>query len=204
MYLDLNTVALFGNETPGLTPPSKRILQSHNRKNRLKYLQAKYKHLDEHNWFNRLDFFTDTSDVTLLESLDRDWVQAGIQAERKCTRHHPFAFVKHIAELRNQRRAVKIRISELALGKRMSHARQEALEQCSPNFTLPTTLAELFSLRHAINKEIKRLENNDKLSRAAEPAETHEARLAAGNLSGAKALQNIIIAEETREMWRQI
>jgi hypothetical protein len=41
MYLDLNTVALFGNETPGLTPPSKRIQQSRNRKNRLKYLQAK-------------------------------------------------------------------------------------------------------------------------------------------------------------------
>jgi hypothetical protein len=53
-------------------------------KNRLKYLQAKYKYLDKHNWFNRLALFTDTSDVTLLESLDRDWVRAGIQAERKC------------------------------------------------------------------------------------------------------------------------
>jgi hypothetical protein len=41
MYLDLNTVALFGNETPGLTPPSRRIPQSRNCKNRLKYLQAK-------------------------------------------------------------------------------------------------------------------------------------------------------------------
>jgi hypothetical protein len=93
MYLDLNTVALFGNETPGLTPPSKRILQSRNRKNRLKYLQAKYKYLDEHNCFNRLESFTDDSDATLLESLDRDWVRAGIQAEQKCTQHHPFAFV---------------------------------------------------------------------------------------------------------------
>jgi hypothetical protein len=102
MYLDLNTVALFGNETPGLTPPSRRILQSCNSKNRLKYLQAKYKYHDKRNWFNRLDSFTDTSDVTLLESLDRDWVRAGIQAERKCKRHHPFAFVERIAELRNQ------------------------------------------------------------------------------------------------------
>jgi hypothetical protein len=40
----------------------------------------------------------------------------------------------------------------------MLHAPQDALEQCSPNFTLPTTLAELFSLKHAINKEIKMLE----------------------------------------------
>jgi hypothetical protein len=48
------------------------------------------------------------------------------------------------------------------------------------------------------------LENNNKLSRAAELAETREARLAAGDLAGAKALQNIITAEETREMWRQI
>jgi hypothetical protein len=71
-------------------------------------------------------------------------------------------------------------------------------------FTLPTTLAELYSLKHVINKEIKTLENNDDLSRAAEQAETHEARLAAGDLAGAKALWNIIIAEETREMWRQI
>jgi hypothetical protein len=35
-------------------------------------------------------------------------------------------------------------------------------------------------------------------------AETREARLAAGDLAGAKALRNIIIAEETQEMWRQI
>jgi hypothetical protein len=99
---------------------------------------------------------------------------------------------------------VKIRISELALGKRMLRACHEALEQCSPNFTLPTTLAELYSLQHAINKEIKTVENNNKLSRATEQAETREARLAAGDLAGAKALRNIIIAEETREMWRQI
>jgi hypothetical protein len=99
---------------------------------------------------------------------------------------------------------VKIRISELALGKRMLRACHEALEQCSPNFTLPTTLAELYSLQHAINKEIKTVENNNKLSRATEQAETREARLAAGDLAGAKAPRNIIIAEETREMWRQI
>jgi hypothetical protein len=96
---------------------------------------------------------------------------------------------------------VKLRILELALGKWMSRARQGALEKCAPDFTLPTTLAELFSLKHAINKEIKMLESNNKLS---EQAETHEARLAAGDLAGAKALQNIIIEEETREMLRQI
>jgi uncharacterized protein YdcH (DUF465 family) len=82
----------------------------------------------------------------------------------------------------------------------MSRARHGALEKCSPDFTLPTTLAELFSLKHAINKEIKTLENNNKLSRATEQAETRKARLAAGDLAGAKALRNIIIAEETREM----
>jgi hypothetical protein len=120
--------------------------------------KSKYKYLDEHNWFNRLESVTDNSDATLLESLDRDWVQAGIQAERKCTRHHPFAFVNRIAKLRNQRRAVKIQILELALGKRMSLACQGPLEKCSPNFTHPTTLAELFSLKHAINKDINTLE----------------------------------------------
>jgi hypothetical protein len=99
---------------------------------------------------------------------------------------------------------VKLLILELALGKRMSRACQGALEKCSPNFTLPTAHAELFSLKHAINKEIKMLENNDNLSRAAKKAETCEAHLAAGDLAGAKALRNIIIAGETREMWRQI
>jgi hypothetical protein len=48
------------------------------------------------------------------------------------------------------------------------------------------------------------LENNDKLGRATEQAETREARLVAGDLAGAKALWNIIIAEDTREMWRQV
>jgi hypothetical protein len=165
---------------------------------------AKYEYLDKHNWFNRMDSFMDTLGVTLLESLDRDWVRAGIQVERKCTRRHPFAFDQRIAELRIQQCAVKLRISELALGTRMSCARQGALEKCSPNFTLPTTLAELFSLKHTINKEIKTLETNYKLCRAAEQAETRKAHLAAGDLAGAKALWNIIIAEETREMWRQI
>jgi hypothetical protein len=191
MYLDLDTIALFGNETPGLTPPSRQLLQSRHRKNRLKYLQAKYEYLAKHNWFDRLASFTETSEVTLLESLDRDWVQSGIQAEHKCTRHCLFAFVQRTAELRNQRHAVNIRISELTLSKRLS------LSQCSPEFTLPPTLAELYSLKHAINKEVKLLEDNDKISRAAEQAETREARLAAGDLAGVKALRNIIIAEET-------
>jgi hypothetical protein len=73
-----------------------------------------------------------------------------------------------------------------------------------PKLSLPASPAELFSLKHAINKEIKMLENNDKLSRAAKQAETCEARLAAGDLAGAKALRNIIIVEETQEMWRQV
>jgi hypothetical protein len=61
-----------------------------------------------------------------------------------------------------------------------------------------------FFLKHAINKEIKTLENNDKLSRTTKQAETREAPLAAGDLAGAKALRNFIILEETPEMWRQI
>jgi len=204
MYLDLDTIALFGNETPGLTPPSQRILQSRHRKNRLKYLQAKYDYLTGHNWFDRLASFTETSDVTLLESLDRDWVRSGIQAEKKCTRHHPAAFVKRLVELRNQRIAVRIRISELRNRKRMSGSRHNALDKCSPNFTLPTTLLDLCSLLNSINTEIQQLETNDKISRATEQAEAKEARLAAGDIAGAKALRNIIIAEETREMWKQI
>jgi hypothetical protein len=58
---------------------------------------------------------------------------------------------------------VKLQIPELILGKQMSRTRYGALEKCSPDFTLPTTLVELFSLKLAINKKIKMLEYNDKL-----------------------------------------
>jgi hypothetical protein len=209
MFMDFDTTALFGNITPALAPPSRRNLTSKHEPNRLKYLGAKYKYLKDHQWFIRLKQAQqlpsrDPTLPELLESLDRDWVRASLHAEKQCVRHRAPPYVIQLANMRPQLQAVKLQLSILRWHKPMDQALEYALSKCPPGFILPETQEELQVARNTLSQQIKAIEKDAVTARKQEQDLLLEAQLEAGDKAGAKALRNIIIAEETKEMWKQL
>ena len=79
-YLDLEIDKLLGDEITDIATPQKRGINSKDKKNRAKYVQAKYEELQFHNYFDRLTDLHSSSEYNpeLLEKLDRDWLRSSL------------------------------------------------------------------------------------------------------------------------------
>lgn len=206
LYMDFDTAVLFGSDTPTLAPPSRRILSSKHKANRDRYLTAKHKYLKDHNWYDRLEmvFQSEVSVPEEIEKLDRDWVRASIHAEKQCTRHKAPPYVIELAQLRYQLQAVRIKLSSIRNARPFPSALQRALEKCPPTFVLPELQEGLEALQSLLKSKIRQTEKDAYNKRKAEQREILAAKTAAGAAVGSRALRNIIVAEETKEMWRQL
>ena len=82
-YLDLEIDKLLGDKITDIATPQKRGINSKDKKNRAKYVQAKYEELQFHNFFDRLTGLNSSSDYNpeLIEQLDRDWLRSSLYAE---------------------------------------------------------------------------------------------------------------------------
>ena len=69
---------------------------------------------------------------------------------------------------------------------------------------LPQTLQECESESKQLGREIKKMEKHAGTLRRQEQLANIEMRLQKGDRAGAKAIRNIMAAEETKEMWKQI
>ncbi|KAG7361856.1 reverse transcriptase RNA-dependent DNA polymerase [Nitzschia inconspicua] len=84
----------------------------------------------------------------------------------------------------------------------MLAAREKAVLKCTE--TLPESLEECQSEYKQLRKDIRRIEAQAVSFRRSEQEAQLQARLADGEKAGAIALRNIMVAEETKEMWRQL
>ena len=84
----------------------------------------------------------------------------------------------------------------------MTTALEVALSKISD--PLPTTLRECQVEYQNLQHTIKALEQNAMQHRRDEQAAQLESRLKAGEVTEAKAIRTIMIAEDTKEMWRQL
>jgi hypothetical protein len=81
-------------------------------------------------------------------------------------------------------------------------AKEKALQRC-PGL-IPDTMEECKQEFYTLQREIKALERDAVNLRCAEQEQAIQERMIRGERAGAKALRNIKIAEESREMWRQL
>ena len=69
---------------------------------------------------------------------------------------------------------------------------------------LPTTLADCEAENRRLNATIKALEKTSVQSRRQELQANHDMRHQQGDKVGARAIRNIVIAEDNKEIWRQL
>jgi hypothetical protein len=119
MFVDFETDILFGNELPPMPSPASRGIQSNNRKNSEIYLQARYKYLIDHTFFERLEKIQQHSELQVreIEGLDEDWKKACLHAEKVCKRYPYCPWSQKIADKRQDQKNLRILINSYKLGK---------------------------------------------------------------------------------------
>ena len=203
-FLDFDTDKLFGNTTPILAPPASRNIVSSDRQNCARYVEAKYKYLKDHRWFQRLSSIGQDSPPNhqLAESLDRDWLRASLHAENKCTSRPAYPYSVALANLRQRKRALQTLITAFKRHRPMDQAFLTASARTSES--LPTTLAGCEAEYRQLCKKLKQMEKDSVNLRKNEQQARLNLRLQQGDRAGAQAIRNILVAEETKEMWRQL
>jgi hypothetical protein len=203
-FLDFDTDKLFGNTTPVLAQPASRNIVSSDRQNCAYYVEAKYKYLQDHRWFQRMASLSEESapDHALAESLDRDWLRASLHAEKKCTSRPPFPYSVALASLRKRRRALQILITAFKRNRPINQALDTASALTSDS--LPATLMGCETEHRQLSKKLKEMEKDAVNLRKSEQDARLRMCLQMGDRAGAKAIRNIRVAEETKEMWRQL
>ena len=206
-FMDLKTSILFGNETATLAPPTKRILESKHLQNRITYITKKIKFLEDRKWFERLKQ-ADSGPISpseiahLLEQLDRDWTRASLHAEKQCIRHKQPPYVRRLDELRKQKKVLEVCISAQRWGVPLKTAMDIALQECTT--IIPNNLEDQKQLLTQVKREMRQIEKNADKHRKDEQQAAADARKLAGDMIGAKAIRNIMIAEEMKQMWRKL
>ncbi|KAG7367974.1 endonuclease/exonuclease/phosphatase family protein [Nitzschia inconspicua] len=203
-FLDFDTTQLFQNATIPLPPPAARMIQSRHRPSCETYIRLKHQYLTDHRWFERLAEATKTPTFNrpTIEGLDRDWTRASIQAEKHCRRPPNPPYSLELASKRTRKNALNIILSAARWNIPMLAAREKAVLKCTE--TLPESLEECQSEYKQLRKDIRRIEAQVVSFRRSEQEAQLQARLADGEKAGAIALRNIMVAEETKEMWRQL
>jgi hypothetical protein len=203
-FLDFDTNTLFGNVTPVMSPSASRNLVSNDRQNCARYVHAKYAYLLEHRWFQRKSCLTQNSqpDHRLAESLDRDWLRTSLHAENKCTSRPAAQYSTLLANMRLRRSALGSIIN--AFKRRRSLACAYTRAGARTSYALPQTLAGCEAEYKLLNRRLKQFEKDAAQIRKGEQQARLDLLLQQGERAGAQAIRNIMVAEETKEMWRQL
>jgi endonuclease/exonuclease/phosphatase (EEP) superfamily protein YafD len=204
LFLDFATDKLFGDITPILASPASRILVSSDKENCARYIEAKYRYLQDHNWFQRLETLSKdpSPNHQIAEVLDFEWLRASKHGENACTSRLPFPYSTPLAAKRRHRVALKVLVSAFKRNLPLQPAFDRAASHTS--IPLPSTLEESEVELRKVNRELKLLEKNAGKHRKLEQKANLALCQQQGDKHGARILKNILVAEETKEMWRQL
>lgn len=204
-YIDFDTKKLFGTELHELMSPSKRGIHSKDKKNRARYVKAKYEELLSHNFFERLRelYNNDNPDHPLAERLDKDWLRASLIGDKRCAARYDEPFTKEIADLRIEKSILQKLETQEANNIDMEKVLNEQLSRGAP-FLIPQTREErgkrVKEIRQTIRKRVKDVWNIRKREQKAKMEEKRKSK----DKQGAKALRKIIAAEENAEVYRKL
>jgi uncharacterized coiled-coil protein SlyX len=203
--LDLENAVLFGNQTAVIQSPSRRGLTSKSFKHRKMYIASRWKYLRNHKWFKRLRTALHQEEVPamMLEALDRDWTASALAAEKACQTYPAGPYSQEIAQLQQK----KTVISHLISSKKKGISFEHTIRHLSSDVTglWPISLEDCQKEYRTLVKKIKGIEQDDRGSLHKKELQFQvELKLMAGDRAGAKGIKNILKAEETKEMLRQL
>ena len=142
-YFDFDTEMLFGSQTQPLESPTKRGLTSANVRQVTKYIREKYRILEEHNVFSRAEkLLYPEQRHAFAERLDKDVLDASLQAETLVGRFGSPAWSIELAEARQRVSILTKQLSFLRTGYDNREKLQHAIARLQEPFELPKTILD--------------------------------------------------------------
>jgi hypothetical protein len=205
-FIDFNTELLFGNTTPTLAPMALREFTSKNPANNSVYIQAKYAHLQEQQFFRHLAELQalPQGDNAKAERLDSMLCQASEHAGKQLTRYRrPWWSLK----LTKQRVVTEILQSLLSGFRNHIDVREVLLARIlehSLDLILPVTKSECEELLRTNRASLANMEKNSLEIRHAEMEATSNVESASGNKSNKKTRDALQATEAHAAMYRKV
>ena len=204
MIIDFDSRILFGNMTQPLGPISTREFTAKDRSAVRKYIQAKHKYLQEHNFGHRLASLEHEWSAETMERLDADFQRAGRFAANQCIKKpRQIAYVRELAELRKKKNVLLKLISQYKLHRSyasgIAHATREG---CT--FTLPNSLEECIEECKETQQKIREMTRDAATNRRNEQQVALETARIKGDTKTTKAIKHRMAAERTKTMFNKI
>ena len=100
-FINFDTITLFGTKTHELMTPTKRGMHSKDKKNRVRYMLAKWKELRNHNSILRLKALYEGGERNdeVAEAIDRDWERASDIVDKRYSIRYDEPYTDEVANL---------------------------------------------------------------------------------------------------------
>ena len=125
--MDLSTSQCFGSSINPLLPRAIRDLSTKQSHQIAPYFEAKHKHLEDHNWYNKIALLAKhmregTINHALAEELYGRLISASNTAGSKLQSFPPVPYSPTIARLRNIQRLLKLVVTQMKTSRDMSES----------------------------------------------------------------------------------
>ena len=142
-YFDFDTTLLFGSNTQPLENPTRRGLSSSNVKQVTSYIREKYRILEEHNVFTRVEKLRHPEQRhAFAERLDKDLLEASLRAEQKVRSFGSPAWSIALADARQRVSILTKQLSSLRTGYDNQVTLQLAISKLQDPMELPNTVLQ--------------------------------------------------------------
>jgi len=194
LFMDFDTNHLFGNPTYKLDNPALRQLVSKHPMNCAVYVYERYKYMDQHRMFSRLeeliaeDDDEGSSEFPRAEQWDRDWVRSAVHAESECSRIRSTPCTQKLAKKRRYRTCLNKCLRYLRKGWDLETI---AGDYIVDDFQLPTTEEEAKTLLRSTSAEIRKMAHQAALLRDEELKERIAQAEACQDKAGAKKYKHM-------------
>ena len=206
LFIDFDTTKLFGNETQKLGSPAARDFTAKNPANNSKYIECKFAHLLEQNFFHhlaRLQTLTD-GDHDLAERLDSNLLAASESAGNKLKRFPRPWWSMAITKARAEVDVLQQQLSGYNTKTEVRALLLERIRERSLDLHLPDTPETCKALLQVKTKALRMMEKNSQELRHAEMQARANLASDTGNNDKKTALNQLRTSEAHAAMYRKI
>jgi hypothetical protein len=207
MFVDFDTVKLFGAPDTRLAPRTERHLKSSNPQHIKPYFESKFQYLEEHNFFHRLEQLKKCRNVKLAEQLDRQLTKASLSAETQVPTYPAVPYSPAIANLRKIFGIYRMILFQYHHEIDLDPIIQQNVWLHHQHFHFPTTYEEAKACYDDSLKKLKQAEKQELIDsklRIGFLQEKVDAHALHGDLTSAQYLKRLQMCEETHRVFKKV
>ena len=207
MYVDLDTVAIFGHEPAKLSPMIKRDFTTANPETVRQYINSKMNYLKEHRFFERLMDLEhmERPNHPFAEALDRDLQRASFHAARKCSRRQTAPWSPKLAAAWAELHFYRTAHASLTTNANCQPAMQRLRDKWPhlPRET-PNSIPEIQQQQREAIQKLKNIRHEAQALRKEYLNQKAEMYTEMGSNGKAKIVQRLIRAETQKQVYSKL